>query len=162
MDENSLTHYGVMGMKWGRRKSKTSKGSNVKNANKSKSNSKKTSSIKKNIQNITSKIDKEKVKKIAKTSAKVAGAVATTALLGSIGTMAYSQMISLVNEYSNNMGNTIDQVRSGSINKYPKYPQINKDSPLYKPGFIDSYRNAEYQNKIRKNQLEDVLKLKRK
>lgn len=159
MDENSLTHYGVMGMKWGRRKSKSSKGSNVKNSNKSKSNSKKTSSIKKNIQNITSKIDKEKVKKIAKTSAKVAGAVATTALLGSIGTMAYSQMISLVNEYSNNMGNTIDQVRSGSTNKYP---QINKDAPLYKPGFIDSYRNAEYQNKIRKNQLEDVLKLKRK
>lgn len=30
MDENSLIHYGVLGMKWGRRKSKVSKGSNVK------------------------------------------------------------------------------------------------------------------------------------
>lgn len=105
MYENSLTHYGVMGMKWGRRKSKASKGSNVKTSNKSKSTSKNGSGIKKKIQNITSKVDKEKVKKIAKTTAIVAGSVAAAATLGTLGSVAYSNIMNNYNKSSADLHN---------------------------------------------------------
>lgn len=96
MDENSLTHYGVLGMKWGRRKSKASKGSNSKSS--SKKSSKKTSNVKKTNKVLTDS-RKQTLKSIAKTTAKVAGAVAATTLLGYAGSMAYSEFSRLANEY---------------------------------------------------------------
>lgn len=98
MNEDSLTHYGVLGMKWGRRKQKVSKGSNTKKSSKSKQSLKKTSNIKKKIKNITSKVDKEKVKNVAKTAAKVAGTVAVTSLLGYTGSVAMNEIHRLKSE----------------------------------------------------------------
>lgn len=95
MNKDYLAHYGVLGMKWGRRKSKSSKGSKAKTSSK-KSSSKKNSSLKQKIQKLTSKIDKDKVKDVAKTTAIIAGSVATTATLGYVGGIAFREISNAV------------------------------------------------------------------
>lgn len=100
-NEDYLCHHGVLGMKWGRRKQRP-KSSGVKRAKKSsnKSNAKK--------QKILTDSRKQTIKKVAKTTAKVTGAVAATALLGSIGSMAYSE---LLNHYSTEIEIINDKIR---------------------------------------------------
>lgn len=136
MGDNSLTHYGVLGMKWGKRKSKASNGSNVK---KSKSSSKKSSNLKKKIKRITSKVDKEKVKSIAKTSAVVAGSIAATATLGYFGGMAFREISTAIANGTPMIGNrtTVERVSEewgpieGGRNKSGKsFQQIVGDVPL--------------------------------
>ena len=96
--EDYLCHYGVLGMKWGRRKQRVSSGTRKKSSNK-KSNvkSNKKSNLKTKVSKTLSKIDKEKVKSIAKTSAVITGKVAIGALLGTYGGMLG---ISILNGYA--------------------------------------------------------------
>lgn len=95
-----IQHFGVMGMKWGRRKSRPSKGSNTKKS--SKNSKSKTSSVKKAVKHnkILTDSRKETLKKIAKTTAKVGGAVAATAILGSVGAMAFQELAPKLEELS--------------------------------------------------------------
>lgn len=86
--KDELSHYGVIGMKWGRRKSRASSGSSKKSSIK-----KKVSNAKSKAKKVISKVDKQKVKAIAKTSAKVAGGVAAVVLLGHVGSIAYSNIL---------------------------------------------------------------------
>lgn len=83
-EENSLTHHGVKGMKWGRRKKRPTSG---------KSLNKKKSSVKKSIQKKLANVDKEKVKSVAKTTAVIAGGVALSAILGAAGLHSYYSII---------------------------------------------------------------------
>lgn len=140
MNENSLVHYGVMGMKWGRRKSKSSKGSNHNNSS-NKSSSKKVSNIKKKVQNITSKIDKQKVKTIAKATAITLGTSFTAIALASLGDVAYRSIvnsgevanITWYNRNPNNLDSTKrDQVKLLNINNKEISGPINK-------GYLDDY-----------------------
>lgn len=83
MNEDYLCHHGVKGMKWGRRKQRTT---SVKSRR-----SNKTNKIKKTIQKKLTNVDKDKVKTIAKTSAVIAGRAAVAVALGSgIGLLGYS------------------------------------------------------------------------
>lgn len=88
MQEDYLCHHGVKGMKWGRRKDRrtsSSGGIRKKAENLKKSVSNKVSNTKKRIKKTLDKVDKEKIKKVAKTTTIVAGSVAVSALLGNIG-----------------------------------------------------------------------------
>lgn len=105
--ENSLTHYGVLGMKWGRRKSKTSKGSNKKNSKKfNKSKSTLDEATRKSIiyqmyghdeellkKNLKRLYIHDKLRKIAKTSTVVAGAALTAGILGALGYTAWDDVV---------------------------------------------------------------------
>ena len=82
---SSLAHHGVPGMKWGVRKARySSSKSNGANSRKRMTSSKRTSgnSLRKKAQNAISKVDKEKVKRIAKKTAVIAGKVAVASVLG--------------------------------------------------------------------------------
>ena len=78
-DPNSLCHYGVMGMKWGRRKSKA------------KSSGKKASKSSKKTKYLTDS-RKQKIKTVAKTAAKIAGGVAAASILGYAGSVAFNEI----------------------------------------------------------------------
>lgn len=101
MDDNTdyLIHYGVMGMKWGVRKRRESSDRSGSRRSISKKKNTKTSvsksfeSTKSKIKNRISKIDKKKVKEIAKSSAVVAGKIAAVAALGTVGGYAVSQLV---------------------------------------------------------------------
>lgn len=93
-DEDYLCHHGVKGMKWGRRKQRVSSGRS-RTSKKSTQIKAKASSVKKNLKKKFEQIDKEKVKKVAKTSAAIAGGVAVAALLGTAGQMAYNNIPSV-------------------------------------------------------------------
>lgn len=100
-EENSLTHHGVKGMKWGRRKDRRSSSSGVirkRVSNAKNSISKKASDTKAKVKKTISKIDKDKVKKVAKTSAVIAGKVAVGSLLGYAGVMAFNEITNLRSE----------------------------------------------------------------
>lgn len=79
--EDYLCHHGVKGMKWGRRKAHKSSASGAKT---------KRSTLK----NKLSKIDKEKVKSIAKTTAAVAGGAALAIVLPKVSSEAYNAISS--------------------------------------------------------------------
>lgn len=87
--EDELYHYGVLGMKWGRRKQRAKSGS---------SKTGKVSNIKKNVQKKLANVDKEKVKKIAKTSAVIAGAAALAIAAPHVASFTMSQ----VNSFNRN------------------------------------------------------------
>lgn len=93
IEGNELTHHGVLGMKWGRRKSR-SKSSSHKKAKKQLS--KKEQKMKK----IRNEVRKQKIKNIAKSTAKIAGAVAITSILGYAGHMALSEIGNLSTQNS--------------------------------------------------------------
>lgn len=76
--EDYLCHHGVPGMKWGKRKQKVSSGTR-KNT---------TSSSKK-----TKQISKQKIKKIAETSALFVGKAALGVALGAVGFYAFDQVV---------------------------------------------------------------------
>lgn len=85
-EENSLTHHGVKGMKWGRRKQKPTSGK------------KKKSNVKSKIQKKLANVDKEKVKRVAKTAAIIAGGVALSAAMPHIASFTTNAVSSYINE----------------------------------------------------------------
>lgn len=138
--EASLTHHGVKGMKWGRRKDRrSSSGSSRKKTRTVKSTvSKKASNIQKKVNKAISKVDKEKVKKIAKTTAVIAGGVAVTAALGHFGLLglqtvfynganagaSYQNMMDRM--YGNYMGPIQDPTNGVWIRNSKKYSKLLK------------------------------------
>lgn len=95
--EDELYHHGVKGMKWGRRKQRVLKGRSTGSGKKSNTKTQKK----------MSDASKQKIKKIAKTTAVVAGKVAIGTLLGSYGAIA---AMSLLNQYADNRTNRYVEV----------------------------------------------------
>lgn len=92
MYEDELYHYGKLGMKWGVRKSRPkSSGSSNRSIKKKKINTAKK-------QKILTDARKQKLKSIAKTTAVVAGSVLAATTLGTIGSIAYSNIMREWNE----------------------------------------------------------------
>lgn len=89
MNDDYLVHYGVLGMKWGVRKKRETKSTGKPRSSSKKKQVDKASVIKQRVQNTLSKIDKQKVKKVVKTGAIVAGAIT----LGPIASVAISDLI---------------------------------------------------------------------
>lgn len=111
-----IQHHGVKGMRWGVRKKRP----------KGVSRSKKSTSIEKriNIKDRIKNVDKEKVKKVAKTSAKVLGRVAAASLLGYTGSVLYSNILSEINRHhpspsfrDQNIAANIERIKSGNFPK---------------------------------------------
>lgn len=84
--EDYLCHHGVRGMKWGIRKRRVSSGKS-RGSKKTTQIKNKSVNVKKNVKKKIENIDKEKVKKVAKTTAVVAGKAAVGILVGTYGSM---------------------------------------------------------------------------
>lgn len=85
MNENYLIHYGKKGMKWGVRHDPQKSSSGSKRSAKQISNKKSKASLKQKVQAKLSKIDKQKVKHVAKAGALIAAGTAAFATLGVSG-----------------------------------------------------------------------------
>lgn len=141
---DSLTHFGVLGMKWGRRKSRP-KSSGVKKANKS---NKKLSKKEQQAKKMASDIRKQKIKNVAKTTLKIGAAVAATTVLGSVGSMAYREIENLRSE-NRNLNRTIDinQRTSERMQEISdKYKENGWDNAMENARKIDNTRNVMMKN----------------
>lgn len=108
MNEDYLCHHGVKGMKWGRRKQRVSSGTRKTTTSSSKKttpkprndiSSNEAAELNKALAKYYEKqIRKQKVKKIAKTAAVIAGGIAVTGLLGNIGAQIWTNGYILRND----------------------------------------------------------------
>lgn len=97
MTKAYICHYGTKGMHWGVRHDRRKQSVAKRRAAQKKKVAKKKS-IRERAKERIAKVDKQKVKKIAKTTALVLGRVAVAATLGYIGSMGYSELIRLNDE----------------------------------------------------------------
>lgn len=92
-ESNSLTHFGVPGMRWGHRKQRPVGNGRLVQRTSSNKSAKKAARNQAKKKKILSDSQKQTLKAVGKTALKVAGGVAATAALGAIGSMGWQYAV---------------------------------------------------------------------
>lgn len=141
-NEDYLMHYGVLGMKWGvRKKSAASSGSSGSKKKKQKKSVTETVKeavaneieqdkeaariVKEKTQEVISSVDKEKVAHVAKTVAITTGKIAVAVTLGSLGTLAMSEIQSGMSKYK---ASQKEQEQQQNFQKWQKKVERNQEA----------------------------------
>lgn len=142
-----IYHHGVKGMKWGVRHDRR-KGSVAKRRAAQKKKQLKKKSIKERVKERIAKVDKQKVKDIAKTSAFMVGKVAALAALGSIGYMTVNELSNLYDSHSSeNFKSVITTTNDPSYSKGTINDHSNRIS-ITKP-LVDTKKIAKIASRYR-------------